>query len=242
MEEDATSGIEQRTEMIMINIISSDRYMYSVRSSVRSKVGEFKDLLAQISRISSKYQRLLYRGEILKDDRTLDSYGLQAHHTIHFEIFLPFAGTITIPPSNTTTGGLGFQGLDRPTGGMPDSCQLLSLMMQTLLSRPLIMDHIVGQNPQLQSIFDSNPQLRDMIQDPEVVRQLTSPQMMQQLMGILQPGATGLQSLLISHEKSSTKGTITSYVWRADYGEGDPFPKLRTNSLYLNAFLQYEMR
>lgn len=37
----------------------------------------------------------------------------------------------------------------------------------------------LGTNPQLQSMFDMNPQLREMMQNPEIIRQLTSPEMMQ---------------------------------------------------------------
>ncbi|KAL7596863.1 hypothetical protein Lser_V15G30143 [Lactuca serriola] len=55
-------------------------------------------------------------------------------------------------------------------------------MMQILLSNPQYMELIVSQNPQLSTMFDFNPHLREMAQNPEVLRQLTSPQMMQQMM------------------------------------------------------------
>ncbi|GKE22087.1 ubiquitin domain-containing protein DSK2a, partial [Tanacetum coccineum] len=97
-------------------------------------------------------------------------------------LFKTQAGTETIPPSNTTAGGLGLQWLDRPIGGMPDMSQLIptiSLTMQSFLSNPQYMKQIIDQNPQLHSMFDSIPQLRQMMQNPEVVRRLTSPQMIQ---------------------------------------------------------------
>ncbi|PWA98147.1 ubiquitin domain-containing protein DSK2a [Artemisia annua] len=90
-----------------------------------------------------------------------------------------FAETETTPPSDTTTGGLGLPGLDHPTRGTPDMNQLIpaiSLMMQSFLSNPQYMKQIIDQNPQL---HDYIPQLREMMQNPEVVRQLTLPQMMQ---------------------------------------------------------------
>ncbi|PWA84495.1 hypothetical protein CTI12_AA130900 [Artemisia annua] len=163
------------------------------------KVALFKDLLAEISFIPANKQKLFYRGIPLDDDQTIDTYGLQDGHTIHLEVVLnpPVAGTKTTPPSNTTTG-------------MADMSQLIpaiSMMMQRLLlSNPQYMKQIIDQNPQLQSMFDSNPQFREMMQNPEVVRRLTSPQMMQQMisspilpelnqrspLGILQPGATAV--------------------------------------------------
>ncbi|PWA49126.1 ubiquitin family protein [Artemisia annua] len=177
----------------------------TLNNNAVSKVVEFKDLLVRKSEIPAIKQKLIYRGIALEDDQTLDSYGLQADHTIHLVIDKkdlltlaqnPFAGTTrTTPPSNsnplpnTTTGG-GDQinagtrepyvsGVDRPTGGMPDMlCPAISQMMQTLPSSPHIMDQIIGQNPQLHSMFDSNPQLIEMMQNSEAVCQLTS-QMMQ---------------------------------------------------------------
>ncbi|PWA94592.1 Heat shock chaperonin-binding [Artemisia annua] len=100
--------------------------------------------------------------------------GLQADHTVHLVIDWKdmlevaqnlFSGTETTPSNsnplpNTTTG------LDRSTRGMPDMSQLMlyqaiSLIMQSLLSNPQYMEQIIGQNPQLQSMFDCNPQLRE---------------------------------------------------------------------------------
>ncbi|KAL8196556.1 hypothetical protein R6Q57_024851 [Mikania cordata] len=93
-------------------------------------------------------------------------------------------------PNVSGLGGLGLPGLDRPTG-MPDMSQsmqnpAISQMMQSLLSDSQYMEQIVNQNPQLCSMFDSNPQLREMIRNPEILHQLTLPQMMQQMMPLQQ--------------------------------------------------------
>ncbi|GJS38679.1 ubiquitin domain-containing protein DSK2b-like protein [Tanacetum coccineum] len=149
----------QMGKMIMIEIICSNGDMFSVRSSVGSKVVDFKELLAEIYYVPANEQRLIYRGKTLEDDRTLDSYGLKEYHTIHMDV-----------------------AKNRPTGGMPDMSLLyppIFQITQTLLSSPQLREHIIGQNPQLRSMFDSNPELSDMIQHHEVVRCLTSPQMMQ---------------------------------------------------------------
>lgn len=53
-----------------------------------------------------QHQKLTYRGHILEDDQTLQSYGLQAHHTVH--MVLGFAQTQQPPPpAHPTSFGVG---------------------------------------------------------------------------------------------------------------------------------------
>lgn len=60
----------------MVDIVCSNGDMFSVGSSVGSKVVDFKDLLAQISYIPATKQRLSHKGMILEDDQTLYRYGI----------------------------------------------------------------------------------------------------------------------------------------------------------------------
>lgn len=48
-----------------------------------------------------------------------------------------------------------------------------------LVSLTLLNFQILGLNPQLRGMLDSNSQLREMMQNPEFLRQLTSPETMQ---------------------------------------------------------------
>ncbi|XP_055828365.1 ubiquitin domain-containing protein DSK2b-like [Solanum dulcamara] len=97
-------------------------------------------------------------------------------------------------------GGLASPGLEQMLGGMPDTTSLnqmmqnpaISQMMQSLLSNPQYMNQVLGMNPQLRSMLDSNPQLREMMQNPEFIRQLTSPETVQQLMTFQQGLASQL--------------------------------------------------
>ncbi|KAI3451347.1 hypothetical protein Pfo_008012 [Paulownia fortunei] len=94
------------------------------------------------------------------------------------------------PISPGGSGGLAFPDFERMLGSMPDLTSFnqlmqnptISQMMRNLLSSPQYMNQILGLNPQLQSMLDSNPQLRNMMQNPEFIRQLTSPETMQQLL------------------------------------------------------------
>lgn len=73
-------------EIININLICSNGSKSSVRlSTVGLKVAEFKDLMAQTFNLPVEEEliTLIHRGIIWQDDRTLDSYGVLADHTVH---------------------------------------------------------------------------------------------------------------------------------------------------------------
>ncbi|KAG2323252.1 hypothetical protein Bca52824_016465 [Brassica carinata] len=101
-------------------------------------------------------------------------------------------------------GGLGMLGADSPLGATPDASQLsqmlqnpaMSQMMQSLLSNPQYMNQLINLNPQLRTMRDSNPQLREMMQNPDFLRQFSSPEMMQQMMT--------LQQSLFSQNRNTT--------------------------------------
>lgn len=63
------------TEAVSINIRCSNGSKFSVQISLDSTVGSFKDVVARSCDIPAEQQRLIYKGRILKDDQTLQSYG-----------------------------------------------------------------------------------------------------------------------------------------------------------------------
>ncbi|XP_039055051.1 ubiquitin domain-containing protein DSK2b-like [Hibiscus syriacus] len=92
-------------EGVMVNIRCSNGTKFTVRTSLESSVGSFKALLAQNCDIPADHQRLIYKGRILKDDQTLQSYGLQADHTVH--MVRGFAPSSSAPPPAATTNVAG---------------------------------------------------------------------------------------------------------------------------------------
>ncbi|KAL3527287.1 hypothetical protein ACH5RR_011943 [Cinchona calisaya] len=68
---------------VTVNVRCSNGSKFSVQVSLESTVGSFKSVLAQNCEIPAEQQRLIYKGRILKDDQTLQSYGLEADHTVH---------------------------------------------------------------------------------------------------------------------------------------------------------------
>lgn len=60
---------------VSVNIRCSNGSKFSVKTTLDSDVGAFKSLVAQNCDVPAEQQRLIYKGRILKDDQTLESYG-----------------------------------------------------------------------------------------------------------------------------------------------------------------------
>lgn len=68
-------GEEEQREEVVINIRCSNGTKFTVRTSLNSSISAFKAALAQNCDVPADQQRLIYKGRILKDDQTLESYG-----------------------------------------------------------------------------------------------------------------------------------------------------------------------
>lgn len=68
-------GEEEQREEVVINIRCSNGTKFTVRTSLDSSISAFKAALAQNCDVPADQQRLIYKGRILKDDQTLESYG-----------------------------------------------------------------------------------------------------------------------------------------------------------------------
>uniref|UniRef100_J3LJM2 STI1 domain-containing protein n=1 Tax=Oryza brachyantha TaxID=4533 RepID=J3LJM2_ORYBR len=98
---------------------------------------------------------------------------------------------------SATTGGLGglsSADLGGMLGGGSDASFLSQVlqnptmmqMMQNIMSNPQSMNQLLNINPNVRNMMESNTQLREMFQNPEFVRQLTSPETLQQLISFQQ--------------------------------------------------------
>lgn len=89
---DATES--KGTSGVNINIRCSNGSKFSVQISLESTIGSFKEVVAQKCDIPSDQQRLIYKGRILKDDQTLQSYGIPDVLTFESMILDLFSGMI----------------------------------------------------------------------------------------------------------------------------------------------------
>ncbi|KAG6577808.1 Ubiquitin domain-containing protein DSK2a, partial [Cucurbita argyrosperma subsp. argyrosperma] len=90
---------------VNVNIRCSNGSKFSVLVNLHSTVGSFKSILAEQSEVPPDQQRLIYKGRILKDDQTLQSYGLEADHTVHLVRGSAPAAPPTNPASAPNAGG-----------------------------------------------------------------------------------------------------------------------------------------
>ncbi|TYJ40733.1 hypothetical protein E1A91_A04G161500v1 [Gossypium mustelinum] len=184
-------------EGVTVNIRCSNGTKFTARTNLESTVGSFKALLAENCDIPADQQRLIYKGRILKDDQTLQSYGLQADHTIH--MVRGFAPSSSTPPpsattnvatDNTTPGvtrgigsndgaGLGaslFPGLN-PLGGGGGSGGF-GLFGSGLPEFEQVQQQLT-QNPNMMREIMNTPAIQSLMNNPELMRSLimSNPQM-----------------------------------------------------------------
>ncbi|XWS40286.1 hypothetical protein CRYUN_Cryun18bG0127500 [Craigia yunnanensis] len=192
--ESRLGGIEGGEEGVMVNIRCSNGTKFTVRTSLESNVGSFKAVLAQNCDIPADQQRLIYKGRILKDDQTLQSYGLQADHTVH--MVRGFAPSSSTPPPTATTNvetpsttpgvtrgvgsnegaGLGaslFPGLN-PLGDSGG----LGLFGAELPEFEQVQQQLT-QNPNMMREIMNTPAIQSLMNNPELMRSLimSNPQM-----------------------------------------------------------------
>ncbi|GMP32141.1 hypothetical protein CsSME_00006038 [Camellia sinensis var. sinensis] len=220
---------------VTVHIRCSNGSKFSVQISLDSTVGSFKSVVAQNCDIPAEQQRLIYKGRILKDDQALESYGLEADHTVHLvRGFAPATSadttgaTNTGVPNSTPSGvrsvssdeggafggsgvgaspfpGLGFNGLGGSGGlfgvGLPEFEQVQQQLtenpnlmreiinmplVQNLMNNPDIMRNMIMNNPQMREMIDRNPELAHILNDPNTLRQTLeatrNPELMREMM------------------------------------------------------------
>ncbi|KAL6642758.1 hypothetical protein ACP70R_020939 [Stipagrostis hirtigluma subsp. patula] len=180
---------------------------FTVRADLAATVGAFKEVVAGSSDVPAPQQRLIYKGRILKDEQTLESYGVETDHTIHLVRGTAPAASGTpaaanpasTTPSSGPAGGLGglFPGVGAtriPTGGSSglfgSGFPELEQMQQHLSQNPNLMREIMNvpamqnllNNPDLiRNMIMNNPQMREIMdRNPELAHVLNDPSVLRQ--------------------------------------------------------------
>uniref|UniRef100_A0A7I4EFD6 Uncharacterized protein n=1 Tax=Physcomitrium patens TaxID=3218 RepID=A0A7I4EFD6_PHYPA len=183
----ASSVRDAGGSIAVVHVRCSNGNKFTVEVDLSATVMAMKVLLVERSEIPADQQRLIYKGRVLKDDSTLNSYGLQSDHTVHLvrgAAPAPAAGTPTLTSTPTPAvaqanpvglgsvaglGGMGFPGIGLGSGGgaFPPFGTGASDFQQ--------MREIIDRNPDLAHILNDPGTLRqtlDAARNPELMREM----------------------------------------------------------------------
>mmetsp|Transcript_71670 Transcript_71670/g.202621 ORF Transcript_71670/g.202621 Transcript_71670/m.202621 type:complete len:269 (-) Transcript_71670:1069-1875(-) len=189
---------EATSATMTLTVQCTDANKFSVSVPMDTTVVEFKALIVGQASCPAEQQRLIHRGRVLKDEATLESYGISDSHTVHLV-------RSTAPASPPPAGGAAASAAAAPgmggasanplasmmaqgggMGGPPDmnrmQQQLMqnpemmqsimnSPMMQNLMDNPEMIRNMFMSNPQMQAVLEANPQLNHVLNDPALMRQ-----------------------------------------------------------------------
>eukprot|EP01026_Neomeris_dumetosa_P007652 TRINITY_DN12375_c0_g4_i1.p1 TRINITY_DN12375_c0_g4~~TRINITY_DN12375_c0_g4_i1.p1 ORF type:complete len:449 (-),score=57.37 TRINITY_DN12375_c0_g4_i1:275-1621(-) len=154
---------------------------YSVNLDDSSTVAQLKEQLVTPSSISVADQRLIFKGQILKDDKTLVSYGIEDHNVCHL-----VKGRSQATSSNPTSASSTQPATSAPrsttqqppttSAPSPEEWGGLSNMagnplFQGLMNNPDSMRQMMETNPTIRDLIDRNPELAQVLNNPELLRQ-----------------------------------------------------------------------
>ncbi|EFJ13793.1 hypothetical protein SELMODRAFT_268972 [Selaginella moellendorffii] len=191
-----------------VHIRCSNGTKFSVTVDLKSTVRGLKSLLVERSEVPADQQRLIYKGRVLKDENSLDSYDLQNDHTVHLVRGAPPPGSApaapspaspspaAAPPAAAPPGGIGanmhggfFGGAAAPLGTattLPEFQQVQQQLMQNpnlmreMMNMPAIQS--LMSNPELmRTLIMNNPQMREIIdRNPDLAHILNDPATLRQ--------------------------------------------------------------
>ncbi|KAJ1475606.1 hypothetical protein T484DRAFT_1827731 [Baffinella frigidus] len=156
--------------MVEVNVKCSNGAKFTISCSAKQTVAELKTALEEQAGVPASQMRLIYRGQIMKDEKTLDTYCAAAPAAHQAS---PAAASQSPGPSNDPMGltnamggpGMGAAGMP---GHDPEMMREMmnSPMMNSFLNNPDLMRSVIQNNPQMQAIIEQNPELGHVLNDP----------------------------------------------------------------------------
>lgn len=159
-----------------ITVKLPDSSLVHLDVDLKTRVEEFRTILAPKSGVKRHKQRLVFAGRLLQDGRSLEAYGIERNSTIHLLHGSSAEGGgegVTGYDITQTPGQLG--GLQRHVLQNPDILQqmLESPAMQSLLNDHDFLRSLLKMDPRLSKLIEGCPDLGDMMQDQEFMKQAT---------------------------------------------------------------------
>eukprot|EP00803_Ostreobium_quekettii_P002570 evm.model.scf_1213.6 EVM.evm.TU.scf_1213.6 scf_1213:34076-41018(-) len=180
----------------------------SVTTGLGATVAELKEEVGKKCGVPAAEQRLIYKGQILRDERTIESYGVGDEHVLHMVRKHPQptggsgaasqAAAAAAPTSSPPLGSLFGLGAGAPTAQQAGE-MFNNPFMQSLLSNPEFLQNLLRSNPAIREIIDRNPELAHVLNNPEVLREYlqlaSNPNLMQEHIRNADRALSNLESL-----------------------------------------------
>ncbi|GMF41514.1 unnamed protein product [Phytophthora fragariaefolia] len=185
--------------MVNLHVKTTAGKKFSVDVALDGTVLQCKQALAAPTEVPAELQRLIYKGKVLKDDLSLESYGIQAEDTLYFvkgsaRVARPAAtATATAtpsasgtsapsPPPATPTPGAGnafnlplFPGLGGNTGNafgnLSGGMPNMQQMQQQMVENPEMVRQMMD-SPLMQNLLSSPDLMRSLMQSNPAMQQL----------------------------------------------------------------------
>jgi ubiquilin len=195
---------------------------YKVETALNITVAEMKNKIEALSDIKADLQRLIYSGQVLRDERTLADYKIQNNHTIHLvaravpqqqpQQAQPQPQPQPQQPQPQPTQQAqpqqpqmpNFANLfGQPQQGQPfglDPNVMMGMLnnpmvqqsLNQLLQNPQLMQQMLANNPMAAQLINNNPMVAQLLNNPEVLQQMGNSDLINQVLRV-QAAQQGVQ-------------------------------------------------
>lgn len=157
-----------------ITVKLPDGGMVHLDVDLKTRIEEFRSILAPKCGVKRHRQRLVFAGRLLQDGRSLEAYGVERNSTIHL-----LTGSA---PGEEGPGGIDISQIPPQLGALqrhvlqnPDILQqmLESPAMQSLLNDHDFLRSLLKMDPRLSKLLEKSPELQEMLHDAETMKQAT---------------------------------------------------------------------
>jgi len=179
---------ERIPEPIEVNIIQRNEETISLSVDVaENTVLDLKNLLYELTDIKPEEQRLVYSGKVLNDEDLLSFYNIRDGNSIYL-VRGAKNKTRSITPQAISQSQQ--QKNKKPAANGMDSelfSQLLdNPFVQSVMSNPDFIRSIYMSNPQFKKVIEKNPEMAQIFNDPEYLKQCMeiarNPEMMNEML------------------------------------------------------------
>lgn len=174
--------------LITITIRQSNADKTNVEIDSESTVLALKEKIESILNVSSAQQRLIYKGKVLKNESTLEFYGVENEHTVHMvkgsapgSSSTAASSSAPVQPNPVPANPFAAPAAPGGTGtnANPNTGLLGAMMNPNMAMNPQAMQQQLMQNPEMMAQLMNNPMMESLMSNPETLRNMmmSNPQM-----------------------------------------------------------------